>query len=223
MADIEAELAQLEIERKHLELEKLRAEIDEVSLAWWKRPGYLAGLTPIALALVGVGTAWVTGFFDTKRQELAQEITALEQEKLTLEQSIEQTQLAIDLGYLQARLAAEDASYALGHFHAFSAEFGGAIDRLLKYESSLPVELVAVLNQLLETSAERFNIVRITETSIKETLDRLQEIEASAWAKELTTNPYLSSKGLLVAQDGKVFDIAKARFLTSEEAEAAQR
>lgn len=222
MADRDAELVQLELDRKHLELEKLRAEIAEVSLAWWKRPGYLAGLTPLALALVGVGTAWVTGFFDTQRQELAKEIDALEQEKIILEQSVEQTQLEIDLGYLQARLAAEDANYALGHFNAFSDEFGSATDKLLEYQTSLPAELIAALNQLLAASAERFNIVRITEASIKETLTRLEEIEASTWAKDLKTDPLMSSKGLLVAQDGQVFDISKARFLTPEEAEAVQ-
>ena len=73
---------------------------------------------------------------------------------------------------------------------------------------------------MLETSAERFNIVKITEESINVLLDRLEQIDASPWAKELTTDPFLSSQGLLVAPDGRIFDVAKAQFLTAEEAEA---
>ncbi len=220
MTDLDAELANLDVERKRLELEKLRAEIAESSLAWWKRPGYLGGLTPIVLAMVGVGTAWITGYFDTHRQELATEILSLEQEKTSLAQSVEQTQMAIDLGYLQARLAAEDADYALGHFNAFSEEFSGAANKILQYEDSLPDDLSAALNQMLDVSAERFNIVRITETSIDELLGRLELIDASPWAKELTTDPMMSSQGLLVAPDGQVFDVKKARFLTTEETAA---
>ncbi len=220
MTETDTELVQLDLERKRLELEKLRAEIAEVSLAWWKRPGYLGGLTPIMLAIVGVGTAWTTGYFDTQRQELAMEISSLEDEKSVLAQSVTQTQLAIDLGYLQTRLAAEDADYALGHFNAFSEDFGEAVTKLLEGEANLPAEQSAALNQMLETSAERFNIVKITEALIKELLNRLEQIDASVWAKELTTDPFLSSKGLLVAPDGGVFDVLKARFLTDEEAES---
>lgn len=220
MGDTEAELAALEVERKRLELEKLRVEIAEASLSWWKRPGYLGGLTPIILALVGVGTAWVTGFFDTQRQELATEIRSLQQEKAELSQEVEQTQLAIDLGYLQARLAAEDADYALGHFNAFSEDFTGAVNTLLDHQDQLPAELYGALNEMLDASAERFNIVRITEASINELLGRLEQIDASPWARELTTDPIMSSRGLLVSPDGEVFDVAKARFLTKEEADA---
>ena len=220
MTENDTELAQLDLEPKRLELEKLRAEITEASLAWWKRPGYLGGLTPIMLALVGVGTAWTTGFFDTKRQELATEISSLEQEKSALVEAVEKTQLAIDLGYLQSRLAAEDADYALGHFDAFSEDFSGAVNKMLEFEDSMRPAASAALNQMLETSAERFNIVKITEKSINVLLDRLEQIDASPWAKELTTDPLLSSQGLLVAPDGSVFDIAKAQFLTVEEAEA---
>ena len=219
MTDRDAELAQLDIERKRLELEKLRAEIAETSLAWWKRPGYLGGLTPIMLALVGVGTAWTTGFFDTQRQELATEISVLMQEKTTLAQAVEQTQSAIDLGYLQARLAAEDARYALGHFNAFSGEFSTAATTLLASQDSLPGDLSTALNELLDMSAERFNIVQISKTSINDLLGRLEQVAASPWAKELTTDPFLSSKGLLAAPDGRLFDVAKGRFLTGDEAE----
>lgn len=218
MPDKDAELAELEVEHKRLELEKLRAEISEASLAWWKRPGYLGGLTPIILALVGVGTAWITGFFDTQRQELASEILSLEQEKTVLAQEIEQAQLAIDLGYLQARLAAEDTDYALGHFDAFSEDFTGAVNTFLDHQDDLPAELYGALNELLDASAGRFNIVKITEASIDELLERLDKIAASPWAKELTTDPFLASLGLLTSPDGKIFDVTKARFLTDEEA-----
>ena len=146
MTENDTELAQLALEHKRLELEKLRAEIAEASLAWWKRPGYLGGLTPIMLAFLGVGTAWTTGFFDIKRQELATEISSLEQEKAALVGAVEKTQLAIDLGYLQSRLAAEDADYALGHVDTFSEDFSGAVDKVLEFEDSMPPVASAALN-----------------------------------------------------------------------------
>ncbi len=75
-----SELESLDIERRRLEVEKLRAEIEQVRLAWWKRPGYLGGLVPIVIAIVGFSSAWISGYFDTQRQNLKNEISGLEVE-----------------------------------------------------------------------------------------------------------------------------------------------
>lgn len=57
-----------EIER--LTIAKLNLEVRDLSLAWWKRPSYLASLASVTAAVLGVLWGISTGFFDVSRREL---------------------------------------------------------------------------------------------------------------------------------------------------------
>jgi hypothetical protein len=122
--DSASEAEKLDLERSRLELEKLRAEIDEVRLAWWKRPGYIGGLVPVVIAVVGFWSAWITGYFDTQRQNLKNEIANLEIERDQLSSANREIQRKIDDAFLRLKVAAGEASYALGHVQAIPAEAG---------------------------------------------------------------------------------------------------
>lgn len=218
MTDFEQETQKIELERKRLELEKMRVEIADASMAFWKRPGYLAGLSPLLIALAGVFTAWVTGYFDTQRAELANDIAALEIEKSSLTEEIADAQKTIDHGYLRIRSAAEEAQYALGHFAGYSKEYTGAINRLIDLSDQMPDDGIAAVNVLTDLSADRFNIVQITNQSLADLNTTIAEIDASDWAKALTTDPFLTSQGLFRSEDGQFYDLSKERFLSEAEA-----
>ncbi len=71
------ELKRLDIEKRRLECEKLRAEIAEISLSWWQRPGYVGSVLTLAALLTG----WVSGYFPSERESLKREIDNLRTEK----------------------------------------------------------------------------------------------------------------------------------------------
>lgn len=221
MTDYEEELQKIELEKRRLELEKMRVDIADASKAFWMRPGYLAGLSPLLIALAGVFTAWVTGYFDTQRSQLATEIAALETEKTALVEDVAKAQNAIDIGYLRIRMAAEEAQYALGHFGSYSEEYSRAIQRLIALSVTMPDEALSALNVITDLSADRFNIIQITEESLSDLNSTLAEIEASDWAKELSTDPILTAQGLFRSPDGKLYDVRQARFLSESEARDA--
>ena len=75
-ADVD-ELKRLDIEKHRLECEKLRAEIAEISLSWWQRPGYVGSVLTLAALLTG----WVSGYFPSERETLKREIDNLRTEK----------------------------------------------------------------------------------------------------------------------------------------------
>lgn len=207
------EISELELMTKRLEVEKLRAEVQTAQLSWWKRPGYLGGLTPILLALVGVGTAWVTGYFDTQRTQLATEIEALEDTKQQLEDQIAQSQKAIDYGYLQAKLAAYDADYAIGHFEAFSDQVDGVEAMGKTLRNNIPTflpnreQIVKPLEDFLDVLVQQQELGMITQEAVESVLSRLEQIEASAWVKDLETDPMLSSENRFRDASGRIFDI----------------
>ncbi|WP_298355827.1 hypothetical protein [uncultured Litoreibacter sp.] len=218
MTDFEAATQELDLERQRLENEKLRAEIEQVSLSWWKRPGYLGSMTPVLIALAGVFTAWVSGYFDTQRTQLSNDIVALEADKMDLTQGIADAQKIIDLGYLRIRMAAQEASYALGHFGSFSEEFSNSIQTLNRLSDAFPDEGISAVNTLTDAAANRFNIVQITEESLEDLTQTVQQIDASDWAKELQTGPFLTSLELFESEDGCYFDVGLGLFLSDEQA-----
>ena len=106
------ELERLEIEKVRLECDKLRAEIAEASVAWWRRPGYLASLVPILIAVVGFLSVWSTGFFDTQRATLKSEVEGLKTQEIALQNRAKElasanaeVQQRIDDAYLTLKLA----------------------------------------------------------------------------------------------------------------------
>lgn len=218
MTDFEAETQKIELEKRRLEVEKMRVEIADASLAFWKRPGYLAGLSPLLIAFAGVFTAWVTGYFDTQRTQLANDIAALESEKSALVAEVGEAQNTIDLGYLSIRLAAEEAEYALGHFEAVSEPFETGMEILMTHQDKLPPEALDALGPLTDGAADRHNIIEITKDSLADLSAQLSEIDASDEVKALSTGPFLRSLGLFRSEDGRLFDVSEGRFLSEQEA-----
>ncbi len=133
---VESALEQLELERKQLENDKLRAEVDQARLSWWKRPGYFAGAAPILIALAGVFTAWVTGYFDTQREQLATEISVLEK----------------DVGELAAEKEALESDRS--ELEAANAELEDSSARLAAEKSTLELERIALLAESEKLSQE---------------------------------------------------------------------
>ncbi|SFR40635.1 hypothetical protein [Litoreibacter janthinus] len=219
--DFEAETQKIELERRRLEVEKMRVEIADASRPLWLRPGSLASLSPLLIALAGVFAAWVTGYFDTQRTQLANDIAALETEKADLSKDVQAAQNIIDNGYLRIRMAAGEALYALGHFGGFSEEYEAALQNLFKFQERLSDDGIAAVNTVAQISADRFNVVEISRQSLSDLNTTLANIEASDWAKELTTDPILRSVGLFLAPDGSYYDVEKERFLTETEAQNA--
>src|SRR5688572_29027034 len=116
------ELDRLEIEKRRLECDKLRAEIAEVSVVWWQRPGYLGSVGPIVIAVVGFLSVWSTGFFDTQRATLKSEVAGLKTEEAALKaraaelnRANAEIQRRIDDAYIKLKVVTNDARYALGH------------------------------------------------------------------------------------------------------------
>ncbi|PTX54414.1 hypothetical protein C8N43_3228 [Litoreibacter ponti] len=234
----ESEMDELELALKRLEVEKMRADVDQARLAWWKRPGYLGGMAPIVLAVVGLVTAWANGYFDTQRTQLANEIAALEGERDALNAKVADAQRAIDAGYLQAKLAAFDADYAIGHFEAFSEQademkgplslqlvdlpevpsslglpaFARAAETTLLKELKKQRDVLQEKNvffQNLQALLEQQQMVgEVTKEAVTNVLDQLEQIEATPWVKALETDPMLSAQRRFRAPDGRIFDLA---------------
>lgn len=233
------EHAELELDQKRLSVEKLRAEVVQAQLAWWKRPAYLGGLAPILLALVGVATAWANGYFDTQRTQLANEIAALEDERDALNTKIAQAQQAIDYGYLQAKLAAFDADYAIGHFEAFSQQADAmkgplslqlidlpevpdslglpalmrgaeaAALKVLKEQRDALQEKNAFFQDLQGLLEQQQMVGEVTKDAMTNVLAQLEQIEATPWVKALETDPMLSAAQRFRDPDGRIFDLAR--------------
>ena len=109
------ELQRLELQKHELECEKLRLEIERMDFAWWKRPGYIGSLVPIVIALAGLISAWATGYFNTEREILNNEIKTLTLTRDDLEEAKDEIQQHIDNVYVQLKFISFEASYAIGH------------------------------------------------------------------------------------------------------------
>ncbi len=210
-----SELESLDIERRRLEVEKLRAEIEQVRLAWWKRPGYLGGLVPIVIAIVGFSSAWISGYFDTQRQNLKNEISGLEVESDRLNVANQEIQRKIDDAYLRLKVASYEARYALGHVRAFP--FGeSSRERIKAASGSLPPDIANAINDLMERLEFIDTIVEITDSDLEKLDDTLKGIPASRWATELYYEPF-PDQNILIAPDGNLYHIERRKYYTREE------
>lgn len=223
------ELETLDIEMRRLEVEKLRAEIEQVRLAWWKRPGYLGGLVPIVIAIVGFSSAWISGYFDTQRQILKSEISDLEaksdrlttsnQEMETANQEMkaanQEIQRKIDYAYLKLKVASYAASYAMSHIQGFRS-YENSREKLKAASGGLEPDIANAINDLIEQLEFIDVIVEITDTDIEKLLDTLKEIPASEWAVELYYAP-VADQNILIAPDGRLYHIERQKYYTREE------
>jgi hypothetical protein len=213
-----AEANQLELEKRRLEIEKLRAEIKHESLAWWKRPGYIGGITPLVLALIGVFSAWSTGFFDTQRAKLKSEVKNLQLQKENLQNQNSQLasanadiQSTVDQSYLSLKLAVANANYALGHLRATGPSLSEAERQSVEAATqALPQQLRGLIERLLRADANAAVIVPITEQELQSLNKRLASIPASKWALEL--QPEIGPAPMMRSPDGKIYDPVGRKF-----------
>lgn len=240
-------LLDLEIEKHRLECEKLRAEIEEVRQPLWKRSGWIASLSPMVIALVAFLSAWVTGYFDDRRSvlesqvaSLTTEIGALDARRADLEQATSRLQAqndelaatgkalaianaemrqSIDAAYLRLKAVTGEARYALGHHRAF--EINSQIEELIRTvearaDDESTAEIITRLRTLLGEKLSLTEIIRTTEEELG-TLDQaLATLPSSEWMRTLRYEP--SPDGtLLVADDGRVFDVDRGLFFDTIE------
>ena len=218
-ADTSRALTNLEMQKITLECQRLEQEINHASLAWWKRPVYLAGLAPILLALISFLSAWATGYFDKQRATLDQEIGELksqqvllqstnqnlERSRLEIESAIKETQQQIDQVYLSLKITSAEASYALSHFKSLgplmTAEERQNIESIL---SNLPADDVDILRKLFDAYELMATIVPITEQELVATDAVIQELPATPDIKKLS--PIIGPVRVLVSPDGRFFN-----------------
>ena len=68
----------MESEFDILTKKKLELEIEGLKKAWYKKPKYIAALSPIIIALLSFLAVWLSGYFDTQKEKLNKEISELE-------------------------------------------------------------------------------------------------------------------------------------------------
>ena len=211
------DLEKFELEKRRLECEKLRAEIAQVDLAWWKRAGYIGSLVPIVIAIVGFFSAWSTGFFDTQRQNLKNEIENLMLERNRLNSINEELQSRIDDAYLRLKIASGEASYAIGHIQAFDLplqEARATIDAAL---DKIPSNVAKSLADIFRDYENIKLISKITKKDLGDLTDTLKKIPASEWAINLRFEPGPNSEEILIAPDQRYYHIEDRRFYNIEE------
>lgn len=209
------ELETLDMEMRRLEVEKLRAEIEQVRLAWWKRPGYLGGLVPIVIAIVGFSSAWISGYFDTQRQNLKNEISGLAVESDRLNAANQEIQRRIDDAYLRLKVASSEASYSLSHVQGLPSGESSR-ERIKAASGSLPPDVANAINDLIERSEFIDMIIEMTDGGLEDLNDTLKGIPASPWATELSYIPF-PDQNILIAPDGRFYHIERRKYYTPEE------
>ena len=193
MNQVQDEVTPLETEKRRLECEKLRAEIEQISIAWWKRPGYIGGMAPIIIALVGFASAWATGYFNTQREVLASSIAQLETEQERLQEKTEaleatyrETQNKLDHAYISLKLAIGDAGYALNHLQGYESRLSE--EQQTQVEEALtvvPENVASLIRDVLARDRLANDIVPITKEELENLQQRLESIPASDWAAKL--------------------------------------
>jgi hypothetical protein len=221
------ELDRLEIEKRRLECDKLRAEIAEVSVVWWQRPGYLGSVGPIVIAIVGFLSVWSTGFFDTQRATLKSEVAGLKTEEAALKARAAELNRAnaemqgrIDDAYIKLRVVTNDAQYALGHLRGLGPRISP--DGRKRVEVSLngmSPDTSKLIRDLLDRDQLAEHIVPITEKELKRLRASLQDVPASKWAVDL--EPQIGQVPSLRAPDGRVYNPADRKFYANQDDLAA--
>ena len=211
------ESEKLDLEKRRLECEKLRAEIGQVTLAWWKRPGYIGGLAPIILALVGFSSAWIGGYFETQRTNLANEIKFLGLERDRSNGTNEEIQRRIDDAYLRLKNASGEATYAIGHIRGLGPPPKDARAMIEAALDKVPSDVAEALVDIFHRYDFTDEIVEITENELNGLNDTLKGIPASEWAIKLRYHPMAASENSLIAPDGRYYHLDDRRYYNLEE------
>jgi len=214
------ESERLDLERRRLECEKRRVEIAQAAAPWWTHPGYIGSLVPIVLAIVGFGTAFATGFFDTERATLKSEIETLAVKRDQLLAANEGIQKKIDDAYLKLYAASAEAQYALSHI---TSDPSGHDKIKAEVEDTLPKLSPAdadVVRSLLSFSDFTWDMAKITAEELDLVGGSLKDIPASPWAKELRPMPkgyYIPDRVVMEAPDGRLYDPTDGRYYRPDE------
>ena len=202
-------------EKKRLECEKLKAEIAQASLAWWKRPGYMGSLVPIVLAVAGIFSGWVTGFFDQQRENLENRIAILQSQKEDLDKDVAEAEekrdeaiaeekkarRAIDEMYLQMKLRSFSSSYALG-MATWDPNAKNDLQAIKDDSDKVQdPELRNRMSKLVQDYEIAWDMIVFAKESLREIESFLEEVPASDRAKKLQPTP----DDKLIDANGKVY------------------
>lgn len=214
-------LVDLEIERSRLECQKLQVEIEQIRQPFWKRAGYIASMSPIILALVAFLSAWITGYFNTERQQLESDIAELETRRTALMTEADAMQQSIDIIYLKLKRAAGEAGYAVGHLHALDAdgEWAETVNRVV--EQNILVDDTKLGEALKWREDLIKTIISATEEELGGIDQTLSEVPASNWAQVLFYEP--GPLDTLSAPDGRLYKIETGLYFDDYEAVDANR
>ena len=223
---------ELELLRKRLECEKLQAEIDQTRLSWWKRPGYIGGLAPIVIALVGFASAFAAGYFDTRREVLESQVGNLESQRTQLTSTIasledeqealsernrgliaenQRIQEQVDKTYISLKVAGSDLFYAVSHLRACGPPMSDEQKAALQAgidgsEDPTP----GLLRSLMDCHENVHVLLPIVGASYQDYSERLSSVPASEWAKALT--PEIGPIPILRSPDGRVYHPGTSTF-----------
>ncbi|HET6161188.1 MAG TPA: hypothetical protein VFE34_22800 [Dongiaceae bacterium] len=209
------EAERLDLERRRLECEKLRVEIAQVSAPWWTRAGYIGSLVPIVIAIVGFGSGLATGFFDTERTALKNEIATLTIKRDQLQAASEGLQKKIDDGYLSLISASAEARYAISHITSLASQHDEIEPKVTSALEKLSGDEERAVSQLLSFSRLSGEIAKITEEELDLVRKSLKEIPASTWVTELRPTirgQYIPDRVLMEAPDGRLYDPTDGRY-----------
>ena len=231
-----AEISALSLKKAALECQKLEAEIVQVKLKWWKRPGYIGGLVPIVLAIVGFLSATSVGYFDSRRQllelsvqtlqfekdDLVENTVALQEEQKTLTATnralklkITQNQDKIDQSYIELKFAGHDLGYAASHLSLCTNEISDKDMSLLpNTRGAFSRESSKTVDQLKACYETVRIILPIIQTSNDFYQNKLSQLPASKWATDLT--PEIGPLSILRSPDGRIYHPATSKFYANE-------
>ncbi len=233
-SDKSEQLGSLSLKRAQLECEKLEAEIVQAKWQWWKRPGYIGGLVPIVLAVVGFLTATSAGFFDQSRALLKSEVDRLqtqeqqllgstaalqarqknlEENNLFLESENRKIQEKVDYTYISLKVAGSELSYAMNHLNTCNQLDDEELSKL-SGTGNLAVEVSASIITKLRNCYNTVQIILpITQNDFEEFETRLSALPASSWARELV--PEIGPLSILRSPDGRIYHPATSKFYAS--------
>lgn len=234
--DFSAESRRLELEKARLECQKIEAEIEQVRLQWWKRPGYIGGLVPIVITFIGFISAVASGYFDTQRDLLQSQVDSLGIEKKSIEEETERLQSRqddlrvqnqvlvaeserlqekIDAVYIDLRLGAANLDYAVGHLGACKPDIDPEVlDGLSRRDSStLDAPAKSVVAELVVCYGIVQMLVGFIGDDFTEYQQNLADIPASDWVKEL--EPQIGSNKILISPNRKIYHPGTSRFYDS--------
>ncbi|MDX1927645.1 MAG: hypothetical protein SFV81_14080 [Pirellulaceae bacterium] len=198
-----SETQAIELEMKRLQRDKLRAEVRDASLAWWKRPSYIASAAPIVLAIAGIFTAWFTGFFNREREILKAEIDTLQVAKDKLDQQTTAAKKELEAAVERSRQLQKitDEVYIKVLFHSSGARYAVSmikpegqdgwisnadVDAAVKAVSQLPAEDRERAQNIFEQYRIGLEMIDHVHQSMKSTGQLLNALPASERVKRLT-------------------------------------